>query len=398
MSDRLRHVASVLSQPWAITPDMFEIVCGIIDRRVRGVSFTDEEVEAIIGESRAAFAGRHSSDHKLPTLVGRDAKGRFAAANHAASPAFGGGAQPALAIISLYGTITPRPIAGVSGGGTVGLTQFAQLVAAADADPSIRHILLDIDSPGGSTGLVEETAAVIRSVQTPTTAIANTMAASAAYWLAAQADEFVVTPSGLVGSIGIYARHTDESGAYAQEGLVNTVISAGPNKMDMSPYGPLTEGAKARTQAIVDELYGTFLEAIGSARGFSADEVEENFGGGAILTASQALAAGAVDRIATFDETVAGILNRQTTSLRASAPSLTLAAIEAPEDDEPPAVDPPEDANEDDLAHGEDLIPIDQTSAETESPAKPEQRPSGADKPALPTRIKELLARRAFGL
>ena len=71
----------------------------------------------------------------------------------------------------------------------------------ADQDPNVRAILLDIDSPGGSVEMVAEAAAMIAAAPKSVTAIANTMAGSAAYYLASQADEVVVTPSGMVGSI-----------------------------------------------------------------------------------------------------------------------------------------------------------------------------------------------------
>ena len=75
------------------------------------------------------------------------------------------------------------------------------------ADPQVSGIVIDVDSPGGN---IARRAGGIRRVREarpakPVVAVANHWAASAAYWLASAADELVVTPSGEVGSIGVYS-------------------------------------------------------------------------------------------------------------------------------------------------------------------------------------------------
>ena len=85
----------------------------------------------------------------------------------------------------------------------------------------------------------------------PITAIANTLAASAAYWLATAADELVVTPSAEIGSIGVFAAHRDFSVALHNAGLKTTLISAGKYKVEANPFEPLS--AEARVPA----TYGT---------------------------------------------------------------------------------------------------------------------------------------------
>jgi ClpP class serine protease len=124
----------------------------------------------------------------------------------------------------------------MSGGTSV--QRFKQSLEAALADDKVTSIMLDIDSPGGSTDLIPEMAAQIRQArkQKPIVAMANTAAASAAYWLGSQASEFVVSPSGKVGSIGVFAAHTDVSEAEAKAGVKTTLISAGKFKTEMSPF------------------------------------------------------------------------------------------------------------------------------------------------------------------
>ena len=115
-------------------------------------------------------------------------------------------------VIRVHGAIVPRSamVDDISGPGAVSLEVFQKNFREAADDPNTKAIILDVDSPGGQVDLVPETVAMIHAAKRadrPIIAVANTMAASAAYWLASAADELVVTPSGSVGSIGVYMMH-----------------------------------------------------------------------------------------------------------------------------------------------------------------------------------------------
>jgi signal peptide peptidase SppA len=134
-------------------------------------------------------------------------------------------------------------------------TPFAAAFRQALADPSIGGIVISVDSPGGSVyGVPELVAEIYRARgQKPVVAVADSMAASAAYWIACQAEQVYVTPGGEVGSIGVLTAHADMSQALANEGVSVSVISAGRYKAEASPYAPLTDEARAAIQARVDE-------------------------------------------------------------------------------------------------------------------------------------------------
>lgn len=214
-----------------------------------------------------------------------------------------------VAVIPIQGMLTHRARLvrrGLSVGEATSTEDVEQQLMAAANDPRVQRIILDIDSPGGSVEGVPELAALIRQVRArvPVTAVANSTAASAAYWLASQASELVATPSATVGSIGVYAIHEDRSAELEQQGRRVTLIAAGPRKLDGHPYGPLPEDVRARIQARVDATYRQFLAdvAMGRGRGLRPEDVERNYGGGDVLTAQEALEAGAVDRIGTLRE------------------------------------------------------------------------------------------------
>lgn len=230
--------------------------------------------------------------------------------------ASGSGGEKRVAVLRLYGTIAPRMEALDDISATAAtMVDFQAMFRQVANDPSVGSIVIDIDSPGGAVDLVPETAAMIREARRedrPITAVANTLAASAAYWLASAADELVVTPSGAVGSIGVYTAHEDISEALAKQGVTVTLIHEGPRKVEANPFEPLSPEAMARLQADVHYYYDMFTSDVAKARGVPVsvvradpEKAEQHFGGGRVLQAKPAVAAGMADRVATLDDVVA---------------------------------------------------------------------------------------------
>lgn len=221
-------------------------------------------------------------------------------------------------VLRLHGTITPRSgmMSNMSGGAS--LEQFQKAFRAAANDPSAQAIVLDVDSPGGYVDLVQETADMVyaaRRADRPIVAVANTMAASAAYWIASAADEMVVTPSGSVGSIGVYGMHDDLSGALEQKGVKREIIKAGPRKAE-GAVGGLDDVSRKHMQERINETYAQFVSAVARHRGVDAAIVRADpetstahFGGGRAYHAKTAVRLGMADRVATFDETLMRVAN-----------------------------------------------------------------------------------------
>ena len=184
--------------------------------------------------------------------------------------------------------------------------QFTQAFRQAMADPTVGQILIDIDSPGGSVyGVSELASEIIKArAQKPVIAVANSLAASAAYWIGCSASEFYVTPGGEVGSIGVWQAHFDYSKALEEDGVKPTLISAGKFKVEGNPYVPLDEDAQVFMQSRVDDYYATFTKAVARGRGVPIAQVRDGMGQGRVLGADAALAQGMVDGIASFDDVV----------------------------------------------------------------------------------------------
>jgi signal peptide peptidase SppA len=182
---------------------------------------------------------------------------------------------------------------------------YGRALWAAVADPSVSAICLEVDSPGGQAEGTEELATRVRAARTdkPVVAVANSLAASAAYWVASQATELMVTPSGEVGSIGVFYMHQDFSGALAEDGVEVTFLSAGEGKTDANPFEPLSGSARADLQGRVDSLYGMFSRTVALGRGVGVETVRRTWKA-KMCGARQAVELGLADSVGTLSDAI----------------------------------------------------------------------------------------------
>ncbi len=208
----------------------------------------------------------------------------------------------AIAVLSLSGVITQHP----DYMGDSSLDEFMSDFMSAMNDPTVSALLISIDSPGGSVYGVQEASDMMIAMrgQKPVIAFANSLAASAAYWLGCCATEFYCTPSGEVGSIGVWQAHMDISGMMQSAGIKTTVISAGKYKTEGNPYQPLDDDAQAFMQSRVDDYYSAFVSCVASARNVSTDFVKNSMGQGRVLGAQDALKNKMIDGILTMPQVI----------------------------------------------------------------------------------------------
>jgi capsid assembly protease len=292
-----RVIEAVTEMPWAILPAKLAMIQGLLSLRAQGYRLTPDEIRAQLAEiepHQEIEAATSGSGYRLHRNV---------------------------AIIPLLGTIVPRmgTLAEFSGATSVQRTALA--FRAALNDPDVGSIVFDVDSPGGQVGGVEELAQEIFGARgnKPVTAVANTLAASAAYWLASAADELVITPSGEVGSIGVFAMHEDVSEALEREGVKVQLIAAGKYKVEGNPFQPLTEEARTAIQERVEEYYDAFVTAVARGRGVKKGDVRDGFGQGRVVGAKTAVSLGMADRVGTLEQTVSRMAGRSRRRLSAAA-------------------------------------------------------------------------------
>lgn len=310
--DRIR--AALREHPWAIVPSMLELVVEIIDRRIEGREPSAEEIEAEVQAARR------------PRAVASAGKGD-------------------IAVIPVFGVLAHRAhlFRNVSQTGTS--TEVLTLaVRAAVKDPDVASIVLDVDSPGGSAFGIQELAGAIAEASRvkPVVAVANSVAGSAAYWIASQAGELVVTPGGFVGSVGVYTVHDDYSERARQMGVKRTYVAAGKHKVEGNPYEPLGEETRTELQRQVDLIYDQFVRAIASGRGVSLKRVREDFGQGRMVLSQEAVDRGMADRVETLQQVIDRLANggaaRPARARAESEPEIAADEPEAPA--EAPAAQP----------------------------------------------------------
>jgi signal peptide peptidase SppA len=295
-----QHVrALVYGQPWAITPAKLQVIHALLAERLAGQRLSAEAIAERIG---------------------------------AAEPRRNAARSGAIAVLPVYGVLMQRidMLSEMSGGTSTDriAKDFRQLVA----DPNVGTIILDIDSPGGGVfGIAELADEVFKArAEKRIVAVANSMAASAAYWLAAAASEVVVTPGGQVGSIGVYMVHEDWSAAYEEAGVKPTLIKYGEHKAEGLDFEPLTDEVKADMQKEVNTYGEMFTAAVAKYRGVSVADVRKNFGQGLCFVAKEAVSLGLADRVGTLQDTIMRLSGRASAAGASASTEweLTMASVE----------------------------------------------------------------------
>ena len=172
-------------------------------------------------------------------------------------------------------------------------------------DPSIKAIVIRINSPGGSVAPVQEIYSELAKIEKPIVASMGGSAASGGYYIACAADTIVANPGTLTGSIGVIMQFTRMKGLYDKVGLEHQVIKSGEFKDTGSPFRALTEQERAVLQATVDDVYNQFVDTIFEARGDKLTRAEVvELADGRIFSGKQALASKLLDRLGNLPDAI----------------------------------------------------------------------------------------------
>ena len=273
MSRGSQVLSALFGAHWAMDEAKFHAMLAFLDEREGGMRFSAEEIRARVGEP-----------------------------NHRTTVPQGSG----VAVLPVFGLISHRAhmVQDISGPGGTSTELLGRDFDTAMQDPKVGTIVLDVSSPGGNVYGVQELADKIYAARgkKPVIAVANALAASAAYWIASAAEELVVSPSGEVGSIGVFAVHTDTSRRDANAGVQRTVLKAGRYKAE-GVYTPLTQDAATYAQEQLNEYLQAFGSAVARNRRVSLETaLGPDFGEGRTVTAKMAVARKMADRVATLEQ------------------------------------------------------------------------------------------------
>lgn len=217
------------------------------------------------------------------------------------------------------------------GGGNTTYSDITEAIRAADNDPAVDSITLEVDSPGGQFAGLFDTLAAMQAAKKPINAEVSGMAASAAYAIASQADTIRATSkASRFGSIGVVATF------YTDEGEVSITSTDAPNKRpDVT-----TEEGKVMVREELDAMHDLFVETIAEGRDVTVKKINETFGRGGTFLADEALKRGMIDSVETAKpKTAVGGQSQEYRSmdlnqLRAQHPSVYEAAVKVGADKE----------------------------------------------------------------
>ncbi len=209
----------------------------------------------------------------------------------------------AVAIVELKGTIVsgngPRRVQS----GVVYVENVIEDLRAAEADPAVRAVVIEINSPGGGVVASADIHAAVREMTKPVVATMVDVGASGGYYVAAGAQRILVRPSTITGSIGVIATFVNADGLFDKLGIEQQVVKTGPYKDQGSLYRPLTEEELEMLQALLEDSLDRFIDAIAEGRDMPEQRVRR-LADGRIMSGRQAVDLGLADEEGNLDDAV----------------------------------------------------------------------------------------------
>lgn len=208
------------------------------------------------------------------------------------------------------------PIAGVMmkhqsslGGGTSTVQIRRDIRTAANSD-EVSAILLSIDSPGGTVAGTADLGEEVRAAakKKPVYAFVSDLCASAAFWVASQADAiFANNATALIGSIGTVMTMYDFSKMAEQKGVETLVFATGPLKGAGAEGAPVTEEQRSYFQALVDDAQRSFDAAVKRGRSLTDLQLKAVRTGG-VFGAAEAQERKLIDGVQSLEATVESLV------------------------------------------------------------------------------------------
>lgn len=166
------------------------------------------------------------------------------------------------------------------------------------ADDEAKALIVDINSPGGTTFGGEAIYKAVRRVaaKKPVVSEIRTLGASAAYMIAAGGDHIVASETSIVGSIGVLFQYPQVGGLLDKIGVGMDEIKSAPLKAEPSPFHPASDEAKAMIRSLIMDTYGWFVDLVAERRALSHDKALA-LSDGSVFTGRQALKNGLIDAI-----------------------------------------------------------------------------------------------------
>ena len=180
-----------------------------------------------------------------------------------------------IAVIPIKGVITSdgfEEFLTTSGASSTKITQF---IKQANQDNSVKGIILEINSPGGTVVASEEIANEVKKSKKPVVSLIREVGASGAYWIASSSNKIVADPLSITGSIGVVSSYLEFSGLMEMYGVNYERLVAGEYKDTGSPFRELTKNERGLLQNKLDIIHEAFIEEVAKNRNLDKNNVKK---------------------------------------------------------------------------------------------------------------------------
>jgi protease IV len=229
--------------------------------------------------------------------------------------------EQVVALVSATGTIRSGS-SGRSplGGAAMGADTVTAALRSAAREPTVRAVVLRVDSPGGSavaSDTIWRAVARVRAGGKPVIVSMGELAASGGYYISMGADVIVAQPGTLTGSIGVFGGKAVLTGLLERAGVSTDAVQTGRHARIMSPRRPFDEDETALLGRWMDAIYTEFVGKAARGRNMTFQALDE-VAGGRVWTGADAAERGLVDELGGLDR--ASDLARKRAGLPVDAP------------------------------------------------------------------------------
>lgn len=221
----------------------------------------------------------------------------------------------AVIIVVAIGIIFGVSMRGQAYGGNVGVVEINNIIFSSKDiirdiklfgdDPSVKAIILRINSPGGIVAASQEIYDAVKRQQEkkPIITSMESVAASGAYYIALPSDIIVANPGTITGSIGVIMEWPVLEKLLQKVGIEFEVVKSKEHKDIGSSHRRLNEREKELMQALVTDVYDQFLEVTSDHRDMPLDTISK-YADGRVFTGRQAKELGFIDTLGSFEVAV----------------------------------------------------------------------------------------------
>lgn len=170
-------------------------------------------------------------------------------------------------------------------------------------NPSVKAIVLRVDSPGGAVAPSQEIYEEVKKATLKKKVVVSmgSLAASGGYYISAPATRILANPGSITGSIGVIMELPNFKGLMEKIGVKTEVIKAGAHKDLASVFRELGPEERAILQGVMDNVHEQFIKAVAEGRKLPVEKVRE-IADGRIFSGEQAITAGLVDQIGDLND------------------------------------------------------------------------------------------------